>query len=644
MSQTQAKPYGSWQSPITADLLVAGTISLVQTALEKETIYWIESRPSEGGRYVVVRRSPDGTITDLTPAPFNARSRVHEYGGGALLVADDTLYYSNFDNQRLYRQPPGDAPVALTPPVDLRYAEAIFDRSRSRLIAVREDHTRPGQEAVNTLVGLPVEGDESGGQILVSGADFYSSPCLNPSGTHLAWLAWDHPNMPWDGTNLWVAEVAADGSLTNLEQVAGGLTESIFQPSWSPDGVLHFVSDRSGWWNLYRWQTGQIEPLCPMEAEFGLPQWVFGLTTYGFSGDGQLICSYEKNGLTGLARLDPHTKQLTPLQTPFTSLGELLVEGNQVVFVGASASISSAVVRLDLATEQFEIIKQSSILQLNSAYFSEPQDIEFPTENGLKAHGLFYPPTNPDFTGPHDQRPPLLVKSHGGPTASASSALDLSIQFWTSRGIAVLDVNYGGSTGYGRAYRQRLNLNWGIVDVDDCVNGARYLVEQGLVDGNRLAIDGGSAGGYTTLCALTFRDTFKAGASYYGVSDIEALALDTHKFESRYLDNLVGPYPQEKELYHQRSAIHFTDRLNCPLILLQGLEDKVVPPDQAVRMFEAVKAKGLPVAYLPFEGEQHGFRRSENIKRALEAEYYFYSKVFGFELADQIEPLKIENL
>jgi len=643
MAEPRVAPYGSWKSPITSDVIVSETIGLGQIALDGEDIYWVEMRPAEGGRNVIVRRTPDGRTADITPDPFNARTRVHEYGGGDLIVADGTVYFSNFADQRLYRQDPGAAPRPITPEADLRYADGIIDHRRGRMICVREDHTVAGREATNTIVSLGLDGGD-GGQVLVSGNDFYSSPRLSPDGSRLAWLTWNHPNMPWDGTELWVGGLKADGSLGRIERVAGGARESIFQPEWSPEGVLHFVSDRTGWWNLYRWRDGCIDPLVEIEAEFGMPQWVFGMSTYAFESAGRIICTYTQQGTYRLASLDTTTGKLDLIETSYTQIWELRAAPGRVVFSAGSPTEPASIVQLGLATQEIEVLRRSSRIAIDAGYLSIPRAIEFPTEHGLTAHAFFYVPQNRDYIAPTSERPPLLVISHGGPTGTTSSALNLMIQYWTSRGIAVLDVNYGGSTGHGRAYRQRLESQWGVVDVDDCVNGARYLVERGEVDGNRLAIRGGSAGGYTTLSALTFRDIFKAGASYFGISDLEALAKDTHKFESRYLDRLIGPYPERRDLYRERSPIHFTHRLSCPMIIFQGLEDKVVPPNQAEMMFEAVRAKGLPVAYLPFEGEQHGFRRAENIKRALDAELYFYSKVFGFELADPVEPVPIENL
>ena len=642
MAAAKIPPYGSWKSPITAEIVAGGEIGLEQIRIDGRDIYWIERRAREGGRKVIVRRANDGSMSDVTPAGFNARTRVHEYGGGDFSISNGTIVFSNFADQRLYLQKLGTAPQPLTPADNLRYADGQIDRRRNLFICVREDHSGAG-EAVNTLVRIDFDGGNAG-EIIVSDNDFYSSPRLSPDGSQLAWLTWNHPNMPWDGTELWLGEIREDGSLVESRKIAGGVDESIGQPQWSPDGVLHFVSDRTGWWNLYRYSENRVEPLCPMEAEFGAPQWVFGGSLYGFASDKQIVCSYSKNGNDYLATLDTAAKTLRDIELPFSAISQLRIKENCVVFIGASSTETSAVVALDLSTKQFEVLRRSRETAVDAGYLSEARAIEFSTEQGLTAHGYFYAPKNRDYAAPANEKPPLLVMSHGGPTSSSSASLKYSIQYWTSRGVAVLDVNYGGSSGYGRAYRERLNGQWGVVDVDDCANGARYLAERGEVDANRLAIRGGSAGGYTTLCALTFRKAFKAGASHYGISDLEALVKDTHKFESRYMDRLIGPYPERRDLYVARSPIHFTDRLNCAMIIFQGLEDKVVPPNQAVKMVEAVCAKQLPVAYLTFEGEQHGFRKAENMKRVLEAELYFYSKVFSFELADPVEPVEIENL
>ncbi|HNS38625.1 MAG TPA: S9 family peptidase [Promineifilum sp.] len=639
-------PYGSWKSPITTDLLLAGgTVNLSQPWIDGDAVYWIEGRPSEGGRNVVVRLA-NGRTEDVTPAGFNARTRVHEYGGGDYTVHDGVVYFSNFADQRLYRQRMGEAPEAITPEAALRYADAIVDAARRRLICVREDHRLDDREAVNALVAIPLDGGEQ--TVLAEGYDFFATPRLSPDGRQLAWLTWTHPNMPWDGTTLWLADMAEDGSLINQRAVAGGPAESIFQPEWSPSGVLYFVSDRTDWWNLYRLNGGEAEALAPMEAEFGMAQWIFGLGTYTFVSPSDIICSYTQDGRTFMARLDTRAKMLTSLGVSGTLLypsHSRIVAGNGFVVYGAASPTQPAsIVRYDLATGDMDILKRSTDLTIDEGYISIAQPIEFPTENGLTAHGYFYPPRNKDYVAPNGELPPLIVMSHGGPTSATTDDFVLARQYWTSRGFALLDVNYGGSTGYGRAYRQRLNGTWGITDVDDCANGARYLVERGLADGDRLVIRGGSAGGYTTLRAITTRDVFKAAASHFGVSDAEALAKETHKFESRYLDNLIGPYPASRDIYVERSPIYMADRVRAALILFQGLEDKVVPPNQSEMMYDTVRAQGVPVAYVTFEGEGHGFRQAQNIKRSMEVELYFYGRVFGFEPAGDIEPVAIDNL
>ena len=638
-------PFGSWKSPITADLIVGGSVGLSQPQLDGSDIYWVELRPTEGGRNVIVKRSDTRSFTDITPPPFNARTRVHEYGGGDYVASNSVVYFTNFADQRLYKQVGPGEPQPLTPLADMRYADATVDHARGRLICVREDHTVAGAEPVNTIVSLSTESNDDCGLILTQGNDFYSSPRVSPDGTQLAWLTWDHPNMPWDGCELWVGEFGSEGTLSSTRWVAGGVAESIFQPEWSPDGVLYFASDRNGWWNLQRISAeGEIESVGKSKAELGMPQWLFGMSMYAFASPDLIVCSHVEQGVSRLETIDTQAGKLTVVDSPFTDIQFLKVANGQAVFRAGSPTEVASITRFDVATGQFETLRRANEQEVYPQYFSVPRAIEFPTEAGLTAHGFFYPPQNPDFRAPDGEKPPLIVKSHGGPTAAASTALSLSVQFWTSRGFAVLDVNYGGSTGYGRQYRERLNKKWGIVDVDDCVNGARYLVDRGEVDGQRLIITGGSAGGYTTLCALTFRNAFKAGASHFGVSDAEALARDTHKFESQYLTGLLGPYPGRKDIYFERSPINFPERLSCPVIFFQGLEDKVVPPNQAEKMVEAIRAKGIPVAYAAFEGEQHGFRKAQNIKRALEGELYFYSRVFGFELAEPVQPLVIENL
>jgi dipeptidyl aminopeptidase/acylaminoacyl peptidase len=644
MTKIKVAPYGSWKSPITSDLIVSGLIGLSQPLVDGDDTYWVELRPNEAGRSVIIKRDAQGVLAEINPAPLNARTRVHEYGGGDYVAHAGAVYFSNFSDQRLYVRQGEAEPRPITPPAEVRYADALVDAVRGRLICVREDHRGAG-EAVNSLSGIMLESNETSGEVLVSGNDFYSSPRVSPDGSKLAWLTWNHPNMPWDGCELWIGEFAANGTIAHSQRVAGGIRESIFQPQWSPDGTLYFVSDRSGWWNLCRLNTeGVVEPVTEMQAEFGMPQWQFGMSTYGFESEDRIVCAYLETGLSRLALLDTHTRKLELIDCPYTDIRFVRAFPGHALMRAGSPNEAAAIVRLDLPTKTFAVVRRSSNLEIADGYFSTPRAVEFPTSNGLSAHGFFYPPANRDYRAPDGQLPPLLVESHGGPTAAAATALSLGIQYWTSRGIAVLDVNYGGSTGFGRAYRERLKENWGVVDVDDCANGARYLVGEAEADGNRLMITGGSAGGYTTLCALTFRDTFNAGASHYGVSDAEALAQETHKFESRYLDGLMGPYPAARAIYYERSPINFTERLACPVIFFQGLEDKVVPPNQAETMVQALRAKGIPFAYLPFAGEQHGFRQARNIKRALDGELYFYSRVFGFELAEPVEPVAIDNL
>lgn len=642
MPKKKTAPYGAWKSPIRSAAVAAGAVGLGQIRLDGDDVYWMEQRPSEAGRNVIVRRDADGTVTDVTPPPFNARTRVHEYGGGAYAVHAGTVYFSNFADQRIYVHVGDEAPRPLTSGEGLRYADAIVDVARNRLICVREDHRAADAEPVNTLVGIDL--DTGGQTVLVSGHDFYSNPRLSPDRGRLAWLAWNHPNMPWDGCELWTATLGPDGKPVSSERIAGGADESIFQPEWSPLGLLYFVSDRGGWWQLYRLRNGRPELLYDVPADFGRPQWVFGQSTYAFASAGRVVCTYTRNGTWHMARLDPGRRQVAAVELPYTELAEIRVAGDTVVLLAGAPEQAPAVVHLDLPSGTRRVLHAAGDLPMPPGSVSRPRPVEFPTEDNRTAHGLFYPPANAEYAAPADERPPLIVKSHGGPTSAAQTYLDPRIQFWTSRGFAVLDVNYGGSTGYGRAYRQRLAGRWGVVDVDDCVNGARYLAERGEVDPERLIVTGGSAGGFTTLCALTFRDTFRAGASYYGISDLEALVRDTHKFESRYPLSLVGPYPEQRAVYRARSPIHATERLSCPLIVLQGAEDKIVPPNQAEAIVAALRAKRLPVAYLLFAGEQHGFRHAAHIARALDAELYFYSRVFGFPLADAVEPVEIENL
>jgi dipeptidyl aminopeptidase/acylaminoacyl peptidase len=638
--------YGTWRSPITAELVTAAQVGLGQPALDRGVVYWSEARPEEAGRNALVALGLHGRA-DVTPPGFNVRTRVHEYGGGAWLVRGGMIAAVDFADQRLHRLDPGKPPVALTPESDrqLRYGDLEPDFGRGRILAVREDH-RGGGEAVNTIVAVDLagpRGHQDAGRVLASGHDFFSSPRLSPDGRQLAWLSWDHPDMPWDSTRLWTAAIADDGDLTEVRQVAGGARESIVQPAWSPDGQLYFVSDRSGWWNIYRASTDGPALVCPMSAEFAGPAWAFGSRWYDFLGPDTILACYSQDGSWHLARLDVASGRLTRLDLPYASFAGIAVEDGRAVFRAGGPDRPAAIVALDPSSGAATELCTAGEVPVDAGYLARPQAIAF-ASGGATAHAFYYPPTNPDFTAPAGERPPLIVKSHGGPTGSTSSELRLSNQFWTSRGFALCDVNYGGSTGYGRPYRERLNGRWGEVDVEDCLNAARFLVADGRADEHRLAITGGSAGGYTTLCALTFHDLFKAGASHYGIGDLEALARDTHKFESRYLDRLVGPYPEAAALYRARSPIHHVGQLSCPCIFFQGLEDAVVPQGQAEMMVAALRKKGLPVAYLAFAGEQHGFRQAATIQIVLRAELTFYGRIFGFEPADPLPGLVIENL
>jgi dipeptidyl aminopeptidase/acylaminoacyl peptidase len=631
--------YGSWKSAITSDL-VAQSITLSEPRFDGEDVCWLEGRPQESGRLVVVRASTvNGHATDVTPKPYNARTRVHEYGGASWTIADGAVYFSNFADGRLYCQVDTSSnPIPLTPAPAVperqwRFADGVIDRSRQRWIGVREDHTVDG-EPVNTIVAVDLhQPGREPGRVLVGGHDFFTSPRLSPDGRWLMWLTWAHPNMPWNGTTLWLSELDGLGNITEPLAIAGSASESVFQPEWSPDGrALFFVSDRSGWWNLYRFDLAlrTSEPLAPMAAEFGVPLWKLGARTYACAGTDRIVCAYSKAGLGQLAVLDLKGKVLRPLETPFTEFSSVQVSGDRAVFRAGASNHPASIIMLDLTSGVHHVLKKETDLldrpgSRITDYLSTVRPVEFPTSDGNTAYGLFYPPHNPDYVGLPDELPPLLVKCHGGPTTSASSVLELTTQFWTSRGIAVLDVNYGGSTGFGRDFRNRLNLNWGIVDVEDCINGAKFLVAEGLVDHNRIVIRGGSAGGYTTLAALTFRDFFQGGASYYGISDLAVLARETHKFESRYLDWLIGPYPQAQERYRERSPLYHVDQLSKPVIFFQGAEDAVVPPNQAEVLVEALRRKGKPVGYYLFSGEQHGFRKAANIQRSLDAELQFYA-------------------
>ena len=634
-------PFGTWPSPITPDAIVAETVRLSSVSLGGDRVCWLEGRPAEGGRNVLVRADPSGRIEDLTPPPFNVRSGVHEYGGGAYAVSGERLWFSNFADGRIYAQESATAPSPLTAEGSARFGDLTLDPGRRRLLAVRETH-RGDTPPANELVAISI--DDGSERVLASGHDFYAAPAPSPDGRHLAWLAWNQPDMPWDAAALWLAELDRDGAPRAPTRIVGGSGCSAFQPAWSPDGALWCVADPDGWWNLHRFKGGELRYAYRAEREFGKPLWQLGTTTYGFDASGCVVCTWRTADGWRLGRLGPDGSMHT-IALPWTSIDSLAVDGSTAAIIGGAPDRSTSVVTVDLESGASRVLRTSSALSIGVDLLSRPIAITFATGGGGEtAHGYYYAPHNASCRAPAGESPPLLVLSHGGPTGATGDTLSPSIQFWTSRGFAVLDVDYRGSTGYGRAYRERLYGEWGVVDVEDCVAGARHLAETGRADPDRLAIRGGSAGGYTTLAALTFHDVFRAGASYYGICDLEVLAADTHKFEARYLDRLVGEWPADRDVYRARSPLHHASRLACPVIFFQGLDDRVVPPNQAELMANELDRQGLPVACLMFEGEGHGFRKAETMRRCLEAELAFYGRVFGFEPADELPPLDIRNL
>jgi dipeptidyl aminopeptidase/acylaminoacyl peptidase len=639
-------PYGEWESPFPISLLVAGIVTLGEVRARDGVRWWLEGRPEEKGRQVLVLRAPDGTQTRLTPEGFNARSRVHEYGGAAYVVDGDLVIVSDFDTGRLNQVAAGGELRPLTPDRAWRFADLVVDRARNRLLAIREDHEpatieRHG-EAENSLVAIDLASGAV--SVLVSGTDFIAAPRLSPNGDQLAWLEWSHPNLPWDGTELRLADVAADGTLGEGSTVAGSPTDWISQPRWSPGGVLHFVAEPTGWMNIHRLVDGKAELVAELDAEFAPPDWLFGFSSFGFLPNGEILAIGRSGGQDRFYRLGPEGGRAEIVDVPFTEMAFLAVDGDRVVVRAASPTSPSAIVELNPENGAWTPLRQSMSATFDPADIAVPRPVEYPTTGDRTAFGLFYAPHNTAFRAPDGELPPLIITSHGGPTAAATAAFQVATQLFTSRGFAVLDVDYGGSTGYGRDYRKRLEGEWGVVDLDDCVNGARGLVAEGLVDGERLAIRGGSASGYTTLCAVTFSETFGAGTSYFGIGDLETFIAQTHKFESRYLDRLVGPYPERRDLYHARSPLNFTDQISCPVLILQGAEDRIVPPAQAEQIVDALFEKRLPHAYLLFPGEDHGFRSAETIVRAFDAELSFYGQIFGFRVADRIDPIVVEFL
>jgi dipeptidyl aminopeptidase/acylaminoacyl peptidase len=643
VSSRTIAPYGAWRSSLPIELLVQGRVGLSEPRFDEDrrTLAWLESRAEEGGRSVLVRWTDEDGLRDVSPPGLNVRTRVHEYGGAPALVAGDLVVVSDFATGRLHRVAADRTSEPITADGPFRYADFVLDAGRDRLVAVREDHTGPG-EAVNTLVAIPLDGTGDV-RVLAAGRDFYAAPRPSPDGISLAFLAWDHPNLPWDGTELFVAPILADGGLGETRRVAGSASDWISQPRWSPTGVLHFVAEPNGWMNLHCLDGGDVRVVARLEAEFAYPDWQFGIRNYSFAPDGAILAVGRSRGADRLYRIAPDGV-VEQVELPFTELTGIDVANDAAVVLAAGPRSFYAVIRIDLRTGRWEELRRSSPAVVDPATISAPETVEFPTTGGRTAFGLFYRPVNPAFEAPPGDRPPLVVTSHGGPTAQAFGGLTITTQLLTSRGFAVLDVDYGGSTGYGRDYRMRLEGEWGVVDVDDCVAGARWLAEQGEVDGARMAVRGGSASGYTTLCALAFRDVFGAGVSYFGIGDLLAFARETHKFESRYLDRLVGPLPEAEATYRARSPIRFCDRISCPVLVLQGLDDRIVPPAEAERIVDALWERRIPHAYVAFEGEDHGFRKADSIVRSFEAELSFYAQVFGFEPADPIEPLAVEGI
>ena len=634
-------PYGSWPTPITSELVVRAAARLEEVAVDDGSVWWAEARPAEGGRSVLVCRRPDGTVVDALPAPWNARTRAHEYGGAAWTVAGGTIWFTHYPDQRLYRVDAGGGPpVAVTPepviPSGVRHAD--LRATPEGMLAVRETHAASGAAAdvVNEIVLVRAEGATD---VLVSGPDFVSDPARSPDGSALAWLQWDHPAMPWDAARLVVR--SGDGDET---VVAGGPGESAVQPTWADDGTLWFLCDRTDVWSLYRWRPGgPAELVLDVGSDIGGPQWRFGLSRFALLPGGRIALAYGREGSDRLAVLSPGG-DLREFDLPYASFSYLRASGAHIVCVAGGPAAERVVLSVDADTGTAEVLRAARDLGLAPEWFARPDFVSFPTpEDGTGievAHAAVYPPTNPDATAPEGHLPPLIVMVHGGPTSSHDRVLNLEIQYFTSRGFCVAHVDYRGSTGYGRRYRNALQGRWGIVDLDDVVACASHLASEGgpsdrRVDPARLAIRGGSAGGYTVLAALSMRPgVFTAGASSYGVADLGALAAETHKFESRYLDGLVAPWPEGADVYAQRSPINHVDTLDTPLAVFQGEEDEVVPPSQAEAIVAALRAKGVPHAYLLFPGEQHGFRKAENIRAALDGELSFYAQVWGFELPE----------
>ena len=635
--------YGSWESTITPEKITEGGLRFSEIRSSGSDLYFLEGRPEESGRYVIVKQASDGKISDAIPKEFNSRNAVHEYGGGSYAVGQKNIYFTNWNDQRIYKVNGENVnPITKEPPFEksIRYSDLTLSIDEEWLFCVRETHFEK-EEAKNELVAISTT--ENSQIVLCTGRDFYSSPRINPTNKEICWLEWDHPNMPWDGTELFIANFDLDG-LSEIKFIDGSKNISIIQPEWSDSGELIYISDESGWWNLKKYSENTNSTILNEKSDHGGPSWQFGFRTYFVKDNNIYLKGISKNKNKGLIRKISISGQILETNEVFhTSINDLTHHENKALYIGASPVSNSEIVSYDLMNKNEETIKESNPVKIDIEEISIPEEISFPTTQNAIAYGYFYKPKNKNFQGESEEKPPLLVISHGGPTSATSNALNLSIQYWTNRGIAVADVNYRGSTGYGKKFRDSLKGNWGVYDTDDCIAAVDHLSEKGLVDSSRVAIKGGSAGGYTTINALTFHDRFAVGATYYGIADLSVFIDDTHKFESKYLESLIGKYPEEKERYYERSAINFTDQLSCPMIIFQGTEDKIVPPSQAEIMAQGLRDKKIPFSLIMYEGEQHGFRQSKNIISSLESELYFYSKVLGFKPFDKLNEIEIEN-
>ena len=643
MKSKMKSHYGSWESTITPEKIIEGGLRFSEIRSNGSELYFLEGRASESGRYVIVKQNSMGKIEDVIPKDFNSRNAVHEYGGGSFAVGKKNIYFTNWEDQRVYKVDGENVnPITIEPPFEkaIRYSDLTLSIDEEWLLCVRETHFEKG-EAKNEVVAISTTKNTQ--LVLCSGRDFYSSPRINPTNNEISWLEWDHPNMPWDGNELYVGNFESE-TISNKKIIDGSENISIVQPEWSESGELIYISDESSWWNLKKYSKDKKSTILNEESDHGAPAWQFGFRTYFLKDEFIFLKGTSKKKNKGLIRkINISGKIIEEIEVLHTSISDLTYFNNKALYIGASPTSNSEVVSLDLEKKEHEIIKESNPLKIDIEEISIPEEISFPTTQNAIAYGYFYKPKNKNHLGQSEEKPPLLVISHGGPTSATSNALNLSIQYWTNRGFAVVDVNYRGSTGYGKNFRDSLKGNWGVYDTDDCIAAVDFLSDKGLVDSSRVAIKGGSAGGYTTINALTFHNRFAVGATYYGIADLSVWIDDTHKFESKYLESLIGKYPEEKEKYYKRSAINFTDQLSCPMIIFQGTEDKIVPPSQAEIMAEGLREKKIPFSLIMYEGEQHGFRQSKNIISSLESELYFYSQVLGFEPFDKLKTINIEN-